>query len=111
MVTEVVVYNIESALNAQRGGADRVELCDNPGGGGTTPSSGTIAVVREVLDISLFVMIRPREGDFCYSDLEFKAMKSDIVRAKELGWCLVSSRPTEPWTGSATGSLFPSLAR
>lgn len=85
MVTEVVVYNIESALNAQSGGADRVELCDNPGGGGTTPSSGAIAVVREVLDISLFVMIRPREGDFCYSDLEFEAMKHDIVQAKELG--------------------------
>lgn len=85
MITEVVVYNIESALNAQRGGADRVELCDNPGGGGTTPSSGTITVVRELLDISLFVMIRPREGDFCYSDLEFEAMKADIVRAKELG--------------------------
>lgn len=85
MITEVVVYNIESALHAQRGGADRVELCDNPGGGGTTPSSGAIAVVREVLDISLFVMIRPREGDFCYSDLEFEAMKHDIVRAKELG--------------------------
>ncbi|SHE72331.1 copper homeostasis protein [Fodinibius roseus] len=85
LITEVVVYNIESALNAQRGGADRVELCDNPGGGGTTPSSGTIAVVREVLDISLFVMIRPREGDFCYSDLEFEAMKGDIARAKELG--------------------------
>lgn len=85
MTTEVVVYNIESALNAQKGGADRVELCDNPGGGGTTPSSGAIAVVREVLDISLFVMIRPREGDFCYSDLEFEVMKHDIARAKELG--------------------------
>lgn len=85
LTTEVVVYNIESALNAQRGGADRVELCDNPGGGGTTPSFGTIQVLRKELDISLFVMIRPREGDFCYSDLEFEAMQKDIERSKELG--------------------------
>lgn len=85
LTTEVVVYNIESALNAQQGGADRVELCDNPGGGGTTPSSGTIQVLSQQLDISLFVMIRPREGDFCYSDLEYEAMKHDIERAKELG--------------------------
>ncbi|SMO81852.1 copper homeostasis protein CutC [Fodinibius sediminis] len=85
MTTEVVVYNIESALNAQEGGADRVELCDNPGGGGTTPSSGTIAVLSKELKISLFVMIRPREGDFCYSDLEFEAMKHDIRHARELG--------------------------
>ncbi len=85
LTTEVVVYNIESALNAQEGGADRIELCDNPGGGGTTPSLGTIEVLREALDISLFVMIRPREGDFCYSALEFKAMKRDIAHCKELG--------------------------
>lgn len=85
LTTEVVVYNIESALNAQQGGANRVELCDNPGGGGTTPSSGIIEVLREALDIDLFVMIRPREGDFCYSELEFKAMKRDIRRSKELG--------------------------
>ncbi|MCW9706863.1 copper homeostasis protein CutC [Fodinibius salsisoli] len=85
LTTEVVVYNIESALNAQKGGADRVELCDNPGGGGTTPSSGTIQVLSQELDISLFVMIRPREGDFYYSELEFEAMKRDIERSKELG--------------------------
>lgn len=84
LITEVVVYNIESALNAQEGGANRVELCDNPAGGGTTPSSGTIAMLQEELGIDLFVMIRPREGDFCYSDLEFEAMKHDIQRAKEL---------------------------
>lgn len=85
LTTEVVVYNIESALNAQKGGADRVELCDNPGGGGTTPSAGTIEVLRDLLSISLFVMIRPREGDFCYSDHEFEAMKHDISRCKALG--------------------------
>ena len=85
VTTEVVVYNIESALEAQAGGADRVELCDNPGGGGTTPSIGTIEVLKEELDISLFVMVRPREGDFCYSELEFEAMKRDIDHCKTLG--------------------------
>lgn len=85
LTTEIVVYNIESALSAQKGGADRIELCDNPGGGGTTPSSGTIRVLRQQLDISLFVMIRPREGDFHYSNLEYEAMKRDIERSKELG--------------------------
>lgn len=85
LTTEVVVYNIESALNAQKGGADRVELCDNPSGGGTTPSSGTIQVLREQLDISLFVMVRPREGDFCYSELEYEAMKKDIRHASQHG--------------------------
>lgn len=85
ITTEAVVYNIESALNAEKGGADRVELCDNPGGGGTTPSWGTMKILREELNIDLFIMIRPREGDFCYSDLEFEAMKADIGKAQQLG--------------------------
>lgn len=85
LTTEVVVYNIDSALAARQGGADRIELCDNPGGGGTTPSDGTIRVVRDLLDIPLFVMIRPREGDFCYSSHEFEAMKHDIARCRDLG--------------------------
>src|SRR5699024_9465109 len=96
LITEVVVYNIESALNAQNGGADRVELCDNPGGGGTTPSSGTIEMLRKKLEIELFVMDRRREGDFCCSDLAFEAMKYDIRHAKQLdadGAVLGSLRP------------------
>lgn len=84
-VTEVVVYNIESALNARQGGADRVELCDNPGGGGTTPSCGTISTLRDLLDMDLFVMIRPREGDFCYSEPEYAAMLRDIDRCRSIG--------------------------
>ncbi|NGP87523.1 copper homeostasis protein CutC [Fodinibius halophilus] len=85
LTTEIVAYNIESALNAQAGGADRIELCDNPSGGGTTPSVGTVELLREKLDIPIFVMIRPREGDFCYSDLEFEAMKRDISHCKDRG--------------------------
>ena len=84
MILEVVVYNIASALLAQKGGADRIELCDNPGEGGTTPSYGTIEVVRKNLSIDVFVMIRPRGGDFHYSAEEFESMKADIEQCKKL---------------------------
>lgn len=84
MKIEIVVYNIESALRAQEGGADRIELCDNPGEGGTTPSFGTIEVVRANLGIDVYVMIRPRGGDFCYSSYEFHAMKRDIYQCQKL---------------------------
>jgi copper homeostasis protein len=84
MKIEIVVYNIESALQAQKGGADRVELCDNPGDGGTTPSAGVIEQVRKKLNIEVYVMIRPRGDDFCYSDDEFVSMKRDIELCKQL---------------------------
>jgi copper homeostasis protein len=84
MTVEIVVYNIGSALKAQEGGADRIELCDNPGEGGTTPSSGTIEIVRKNLSIDVFVMIRPRGGDFHYSNYEFHAMKRDIWQCQRL---------------------------
>ncbi len=85
MIIEIVVYNLESTLMAQRGGANRIELCDNPGEGGTTPSLGMIETVRKKLNIDLFVMIRPRGGDFCYSNEEFVVMKTDIIAAKRAG--------------------------
>ena len=69
------MFNIESAMKAQQGGADRIELCDNPGEGGTTPSSGIIELVRQHLNIDLYVMIRPRGGDFLYSAEEYHALK------------------------------------
>lgn len=84
MTLEVVVYNIDSAIRAQEGGADRIELCDNPGEGGTTPSYGTIEVVRKALNIDVFVMIRPRGGDFLYSADEFYGMKRDIYQSQRL---------------------------
>lgn len=77
--------SVESALAAQAGGAGRVELCDNLMEGGTTPSAGAIAVARKNLSIGLHVIIRPRGGDFCYSDLEFESMFRDIRVAQELG--------------------------
>ena len=82
---EVCVDSVESAMAAERGGADRVELCASLWEGGTTPSAGAIAAARERLGIKLHVMIRPRGGDFCYSEIEFDVMQRDISLAKQLG--------------------------
>jgi copper homeostasis protein len=82
---EICVDSVESALAAQAGGADRVELCDNLMEGGTTPSFGAIEVARELLNINLHVIIRPRGGDFLYSETEFEIMKRDIETTKRLG--------------------------
>jgi len=84
MNLEIVVYNIESALKAQEGGADRIELCDNPAEGGTTPSFGVIETVRGNVALDVFVMIRPRGGDFCYTSWEFYTMKRDIWQCQKL---------------------------
>lgn len=84
MICEVVVYNIDSALRAQEGGADRIELCDNPAEGGTTPSFGVIEQVRQNISMDVFVMLRPRGGDFCYSNYEFHTMKRDLSQCQRL---------------------------
>jgi copper homeostasis protein len=85
MILEACVNSAISAIEAQKGGADRVELCENLHDGGTTPSAGSIILARKHLHTGLFVMIRPRGGDFLYSSDEFEIMKSDIRMAKELG--------------------------
>lgn len=82
---EICVESIASALQAEEGGADRIELCDNLAQGGITPSAGKIAQAKRLLHIPVMVLIRPRKGDFLYSDLEFELMLDDIARAKELG--------------------------
>lgn len=84
-ILEICVDSIASALKAQEGGADRIELCDNLAQGGITPSAGKIAQAKRLLHIPIMVLIRPRKGDFLYSDLEFELMLDDIARAKELG--------------------------
>ncbi|MDB5137227.1 MAG: copper homeostasis protein CutC [Mucilaginibacter sp.] len=82
---EVCANSLASALAAQEGGAIRVELCENLNEGGTTPSHGQIAMARKLLKIKLYVLIRPREGDFLYTDLEFEIMKADINYCIETG--------------------------
>jgi copper homeostasis protein len=82
---ETIAFNIESCHIAQIAGAQRIELCDNPGEGGTTPSYGFIKAARKALSIDLFPIIRPRGGDFLYSDEEFEIMKADVQLCKELG--------------------------
>lgn len=77
--------SIESALAAQKGGADRIELCENLGDGGTTPSPGLIQMTVDLLDIDVNIMIRPRGGDFHYTDLEFQVMKNNIQFCKNAG--------------------------
>ena len=82
---EVIGFSVEGCIAAQDAGADRIELCDNPGDGGTTPSYGFIKSARKLLQIELYTMIRPRGGDFIYSDEEFEIMKEDINACKNLG--------------------------
>jgi len=83
---EIAVFNIESALLAASAGADRLELCENPSEGGTTPSYGTLKIVREKVNIPVFPIIRPRGGDFLFSDDEFSVMKKDVELCKQLGF-------------------------
>jgi copper homeostasis protein len=85
LVIEVCADSVESAIAAQRGGANRVELCAGLMEGGTTPSAGAIEMVRRKLNIALHVIIRPRAGDFLYSETDFEVMKMDIALAKRLG--------------------------
>ncbi|HKL58980.1 MAG TPA: copper homeostasis protein CutC, partial [Sphaerochaeta sp.] len=85
MKIEICLESIESVIAAAEGGADRVEFCADLFEGGTTPSLGAFKVARENSTITMSVMIRPRGGDFCYSDLEFAAMKEDIRLFKEAG--------------------------
>jgi copper homeostasis protein len=85
MVLEVCVESVDSALAAQRGGAHRIELCSGLVEGGTTPSSGLISMVRSRLSIPVCVMIRPRNGDFCYAPEDLETMAQDVLNAKQLG--------------------------
>lgn len=85
MLLEVCAFNLQSSVIAERVGAKRVELCENPADGGTTPSYGTIKQTREKISISLYPIIRPRAGNFFYDEEEFAIIKQDILLCKQLG--------------------------
>ncbi len=82
---EICANSVASCVEAEKGGASRVELCAGIPEGGTTPSFGMVAMARELIDIKLNVIIRPRGGDFLYSDIEHQIMLKDIREMKKIG--------------------------
>jgi copper homeostasis protein len=84
-ILEVCAFNIQSCLVAEKGGAVRVELCDNPVEGGTTPGYGTIKQARDKISILLYPIIRPRSGNYFYNEDEYAIIKHDIMICRELG--------------------------
>lgn len=76
---EICAFNLQSCIIAERAGAVRVELCDNPIEGGTTPSYGTIKLVREKIGIALYPIIRPRSMNYYYSDDEWEIVLEDVM--------------------------------
>lgn len=85
MLLEICANSYQSAINAEKAGAQRIELCSELAVGGITPSYGLIKQVVEVLSIPVFVLIRPRSGNFTYSEAEFNIIKKDIEICKKLG--------------------------
>jgi len=85
MILEVCANSYESAINAEKGGAHRIELCKNLSVGGLTPSFDLAKKVISELNIPVFILIRPREGDFNYSHEEFEQIKKDIILFKKIG--------------------------
>lgn len=81
---EICVDSVESCINAEKGGADRLELCGNMFEGGTSASFGVLQLAREMVSKPIYAMVRPRGGDFCYNDIEFEIMKREIKLMKEL---------------------------
>lgn len=84
-IIEICLESVESVIAAEKGGADRVELCSDLFEGGLTPTIGTVKTALKKSNIKINAMIRPRGGDFCYSDEEFEVMKEDIKAFKETG--------------------------
>lgn len=85
MIIEIAVFSLEAAIAAFDAGAHRIELCSAAAEGGLTPSAANMRLARKYVKIPIHMMIRPREGDFCYSEKEFEAMLLDVAAAKMVG--------------------------
>lgn len=85
MLVEICANSLESALNAEKAGADRIELCSELGVGGITPSYGLVKMVMERTDIPVHILVRPRSGNFTYSPMEFEVMLADIRQFRNMG--------------------------
>ncbi len=83
---EIATFTFEGVQQAVNAGADRIELCENPNDGGTTPSYGMLKKIRQHVSIPVFPIIRPRGGDFVYSSIEFDVMKEDLLCCKQLSY-------------------------
>lgn len=86
VLLEICCYGLECAVNAERAGADRIELCSAPKEGGLTPSVGVLRGVRQRVSIPVHPIIRPRGGDFCYTRDEFSVMLDDIAFVRDAGF-------------------------
>ena len=86
VLLEIAAFSIEAALNALKAGADRIEFCENPMEGGTTPSYGSLKTLIALTTIPVFPIIRPRGGDFLYTEAEYACIKADLLLVKELGY-------------------------
>ena len=86
VILEIAVFSVEAALNAISAGADRIEFCENPNEGGTTPSYGSLKTLSALTTIPVFPIIRPRGGDFLYTEAEYACIKADLLMVKELGY-------------------------
>jgi copper homeostasis protein len=86
IVLEIAAFSIEAAIRALAAGADRIEFCENPMEGGTTPSYGSLLLLSQLTKQPVFPIIRPRGGDFLYTDKEFQVMQNDLMACKQLGF-------------------------
>lgn len=83
---EICCYNVECAVAAERSGADRIELCSGQLEGGLTPSLGMLQLARERITIPVHPIVRPRGGDFCYSESELECIRRDLVQIRTMGF-------------------------
>ncbi|KAJ5894892.1 copper homeostasis CutC domain-containing protein [Penicillium taxi] len=85
VLLEIACFNEQSAINAMKGGADRIELCHDYASGGLSPDETLLARLKSLVKIPIYVMIRPRPGNFCYDNVSFETMKSTLTSLKNAG--------------------------